>query len=134
MRMTSWTRLPKSGALLLLCAIGLSACSSEATSGGADGEDSTGSAGSSTYGETPCAQCIRGVCATELAACDADAECKAYLDCIFACPPKNDHEVDGDCSDLCAEPESSAPLEAFGSCFKQQLEDSASQCSASCGE
>ncbi len=106
---------------------------SRGTGGGTASSTSGAGTGSGSYAETPCAQCIVGVCASEAAACDATAECKAYVDCVFACPAKNTHEVLGACADQCTEPASSSETDAFNACFKKQLEDSAGQCGAPCG-
>ena len=39
-----------------------------------------------TLGESACTKCILGQCGAEFAACDADADCKTYIACVFACP------------------------------------------------
>jgi hypothetical protein len=91
-----------------------------------------GSAGGGTFGETACVQCIEGACASEAAACDAVPECKAYWDCVLACPAKNDHEVDGACADKCPK-DVGAASSAYGACFKSQLESpAAGTCAGSC--
>lgn len=92
------------------------------STGGASGSGSGGTAGlAGTFGETPCIQCVLGDCSDEVAACNADPSCKAALDCALACPPKNSHEADETCTDLCGDAESPL-LDAFGACYKAAVD------------
>jgi len=89
-----------------------------AATGGSGGTGAEG--GSGTFGETACVECIVGECSDELAGCNGNADCKAYFDCIFACPAKNSHEIDEDCADTCVEPatpEAEAAAGAFFDCW-----------------
>ena len=141
MRRGSWIVTATIGIpLLVLGALpgcGSNESGSSGTGGGAATSTSSantgsGAGGGGSFGETPCVQCIGGICATEAAACDAVAECKAYFDCVFACPAKNTHEADEACTDQCTEPASSPEADAFFACFKKQNEDDAGQCDGPC--
>lgn len=63
--------------------------------------------------------------------CDASPDCKKYFDCVFACPAKNSHEVDGACASACPVP-NSPDASTYQTCFKQQLESKSGECSAAC--
>lgn len=92
------------GALLTIALS--AACSSE--SGGGDGGGSSSPAasvgptgGPVAFGAGPCGACVRGACASVLAACEADPGCAAYVSCLEACPVGDRGDADPRCGSTC---------------------------------
>jgi hypothetical protein len=123
---TSWKVAITFTLLGLVCLGSPVGCSSGSSGGGQGGLPST-------YGVTACAQCILSRCSAERSACDADSSCKEAVDCVFACPPKNNHEVDERCAESCAESTSSAAV-ALWDCYVTYLEGDAPGCEAACDD
>lgn len=57
----------------------------------------------------PCTDCVTTTCKTQLAACMADAECSAQMDCLTKC-------FDEACADACAAAHPSTKVAPFLSC------------------
>ena len=102
---------PLKGGLLLLA---LSIACGDSTGAGAGG-----SGGSpNQYAGTPCDTCDKTVCASEHAACAAEADCAAYLTCLGSCDLDAAGDAEASCEATCAETHaaSQAVLDEFRSC------------------
>lgn len=86
-------------------------------SGGGEGDGSGGGGEDAGGGEdvisvSDALACLQSNCGSELDACNADAGCKAFIDCVTACE-------DFDCTESCVEPDGEAGLsllEGVGLC------------------
>jgi hypothetical protein len=77
---------------------------------GGGGEDAGG--GEDVISVSDALACLQTNCGSELDACNADAGCKAFIDCVTACE-------DFDCTESCVEPDGEAGLsllEGVGLC------------------
>jgi hypothetical protein len=129
------------GGALLTIAGWAAACGDDPAEGespappGAEGAGATGGAGGaggaggglppngSSWATTACGVCVSGHCRGELTACSDDLDCRAYLDCVSRCPPR-EGALDAACEARC--PGASSPgsplLEGVRRCWRDAAE------------
>lgn len=116
-------------AAALTVGFAVSACSPSSSASAAAGVDaSAADAGSVTYGTSACGACRAKACAPQVAACNSDPDCAAYLSCIDACGVGSDGDVDAPCAAMCPTGSSSSAATA-----EQGLTDCDSASAGACG-
>ena len=90
-----------------------------------------GGGGSKKFGNTACVQCALNECGTELAACEAEADCDAALSCVFDCPADG-NQPESDCADECPTPTTPAGGTAYDDVLNCYINAAGGTCANDC--